>query len=159
MFWSTEYHTHLHAARMRFHSLAQVQVVSVGQDRKLTFWDLREVDPVHAVTQESENLAVALSASGNLVASGGKDQVCVSVCVCVCVYICLHIYTYIHLCVCTYMAARMKSHMMRIKSCVCVYTFSFLKKGGQAMELRRSEAPRRWHGALRTNQQHHLQSR
>mmetsp|Transcript_19000 Transcript_19000/g.62460 ORF Transcript_19000/g.62460 Transcript_19000/m.62460 type:complete len:90 (-) Transcript_19000:1655-1924(-) len=53
----------------------QLQVVSVGQERKLSFWDLREPDPIQSIALEGEALALSISSSGNFIVTGGKSQV------------------------------------------------------------------------------------
>ena len=55
----------------------QVQVVTVGQERKLSFWDLREPQPLQIVEDIhlSEATCCALSSNGKLLATGGGDQI------------------------------------------------------------------------------------
>ncbi len=55
---------------------ASVPMVTVGQDRSLTFWDLSEQQPLQIVpgTHARECTCVALSSEGVL-ATGSKDQV------------------------------------------------------------------------------------
>jgi len=53
----------------------QVYVMSVGQERKLTYWDMRTTDPLNLVPIGHEQLAIACSSNGNIVAVGGVDRV------------------------------------------------------------------------------------
>ncbi|KAJ1633850.1 WD40-repeat-containing domain protein [Pavlovales sp. CCMP2436] len=53
----------------------QVYVMSVGQERKLTYWDMRQTDPLNLVPIGFEQLCVASTSNGNLVAVGGLDCV------------------------------------------------------------------------------------
>jgi WD40 repeat protein len=52
-----------------------IQVVSVGQDRSLTFWDLKEAQPLQVVpgAHAQECTCAALSSQGVL-ATGSRDQ-------------------------------------------------------------------------------------
>lgn len=45
----------------------QVQVISVGQERRLTFWDLRDTEPVDAINLPDEATCVAMSNTGHFV--------------------------------------------------------------------------------------------
>jgi len=56
----------------------QLQVVTTGRDKQLTFWDLRETHPVQRVQEAhvGEGTCVCISQDGAIVASGGADQVC-----------------------------------------------------------------------------------
>lgn len=51
-------------------------VVSVGQEKKVTFWELNKTDPVRMISpaHDGEACSVAISHSGQLVATGGTDD-------------------------------------------------------------------------------------
>lgn len=53
----------------------QVYVLTVGQERKLTFWDMRQTEPTNRLGLGSEQFCLAASSNGNLVAVGGADCV------------------------------------------------------------------------------------
>lgn len=50
-------------------------VLSVGQERKLTYWDMRQTDPINLVPIGREQLCVCASSNGNVVAVGGVDAI------------------------------------------------------------------------------------
>ena len=53
-----------------------IQVVSVGQDRSLTFWDLKEAQPLQVVpgAHAAECTCAALSSAGVLATVGGGGR-------------------------------------------------------------------------------------
>lgn len=51
----------------------QVYLVSVGQERRLTFWDMRQATPLNAITIGTEQLCISASSNGAMVAVGGLD--------------------------------------------------------------------------------------
>lgn len=53
----------------------QVRLLSVGQERKLTEWDVRQADAVRALPAGREQLCLCASADSGLVAAGGVDSV------------------------------------------------------------------------------------
>ena len=54
----------------------QLQVLTVGQEKKITYWDLRETNPVQQVAKahEGEATCIAVSRNGDFFATGGTDQ-------------------------------------------------------------------------------------
>jgi cilia- and flagella-associated protein 52 len=52
----------------------QTQVMTVGQERKITYWDLREANPVQVADHDGEARCIAVSHTGQFVATGGNDQ-------------------------------------------------------------------------------------
>ena len=51
-------------------------VISVGQEKKVTFWELNKPDPVRLISpaHDGEAMCVAVSNNGQLVATGGTDD-------------------------------------------------------------------------------------
>ena len=52
----------------------QTQVMTVGQERKITYWDLREANPVQVADHEGEARCIAVSYTGQFIATGSNDQ-------------------------------------------------------------------------------------
>ena len=52
----------------------QTLVLTVGQEKKLTFWDLREPNPIASLDHGDEAFAMAVSHNGLYVATGGRDH-------------------------------------------------------------------------------------
>lgn len=56
----------------------QTHVVSVGQEKRMTYWDINATNPVHAVSLDGENdegKCIARSNDGTLLATGGSAGV------------------------------------------------------------------------------------
>lgn len=55
----------------------QVQVVTVGSDKRISFWDLREKNPLQVIPDAhgAEGMCIAMSPDGSMFATGGVDQV------------------------------------------------------------------------------------
>ena len=51
-------------------------ILSVGQEKKITFWELNKSDPVRMISpaHNGEAICVVTSNSGELVATGGTDD-------------------------------------------------------------------------------------
>ena len=56
----------------------ETQVLTVGQEKRISFWDLREHNPIRVTNltedMSDEALCVAVSHSGKIVATGGTAQ-------------------------------------------------------------------------------------
>ena len=59
----------------------QTIVITMGQERTISFWDLRESSPIASIAthqqgmHDDEATCIAISHSGNLFATGGMDKV------------------------------------------------------------------------------------
>lgn len=53
----------------------QNRIISVGQEKSVSVWDLRVPDPVCTVDHGSEGMSVCCSNNGNLFATGGTGQI------------------------------------------------------------------------------------
>jgi WD40 repeat protein len=52
-----------------------VYLLSVGQERKITYWDMRQTEPLNLVSIGFEQLCVTCTSNGNILAVGGTDRV------------------------------------------------------------------------------------
>ena len=54
----------------------QSLVLTVGQERKITYWDLREPHPVQTIdpAHDGEALCIAMSKTSDIFATGGSDS-------------------------------------------------------------------------------------
>ena len=50
------------------------QVLSVGQEKRVSFWELREPSPLQWIDVGSEQMCVCRSSDGSLFATGGDDH-------------------------------------------------------------------------------------
>lgn len=49
--------------------------MSVGQEKMLTYWDMRQNSPLNKVPIGKEQMCIAASSNGNVVAFGGVDKI------------------------------------------------------------------------------------
>lgn len=59
-------------------SADQSLVFSVGQDRRISFWDLRQPEPIQQIRRphdDSDVTCIDASSGGNLLATGGGDGI------------------------------------------------------------------------------------
>ena len=66
-------HTTLHLAQLLF---ATFLLIYIGQERKLTYWDLRRPKPMQVVDHApGEGTSIAVSHTGQFLATSGSDQI------------------------------------------------------------------------------------